>query len=197
MTAQSCGLPVVVGEAAQLCAAPAGGFHPKLKTANAKRFRTGFTLIELTVVIIIVSVLFVAAAERFLYWEERAEKASMESVLAGVKMGLQIRMAEMIMVNRQSGIVQLETENPMRWLQEQPSNYAGEYVAPPKPGYWYYANKEYQLVYVPHSSSYLDTGPGDRELRFRVAIRYETHTFTGGRSPVSVTLVTMRKFAWF
>jgi prepilin-type N-terminal cleavage/methylation domain-containing protein len=160
--------------------------------------RHGFTLIELMMVITIISLLFLAAAERFLYWEERAEKASMESVLAGVKMGLQIRMAEMIMANQQGKAIELETENPMRWLQEPPVNYAGEYVARAKPGYWYYADKEHELVYVPNSNSYLETGqPGGKELWFRVAVRYETSAVTGGRTPVGVTIVTVREFKWF
>lgn len=199
MIAQSCVLRAAGRGSEQRGAVSAqtGVFNPKLKNRNVKPLRTGFTLIELAVVITIVSTLFLAAAERFLYWEERAEKASMESVLAGVKMGLQIRMAEMIMANRQSGLAQLETENPMRWLQEQPSNYAGEYGASPQPGYWYYAGKEHQLVYAPHSSFYLAAASEDRELRFRVAIRYETNAFSGGRSPVGVTLVTLRAFTWF
>ncbi len=172
-------------------------FDWKLHIRGANKQRAGFTLIELTVVIIIVSLLFVAAAERFTYWEERAEKAAMESVLAGVKMGLQIRMAEMIMSNRQPGLGQLETENPMRWLQEPPPNYAGEYTATPKPGNWYYSVKEHELVYVPSSISHLEPKAGSRELRFRVAIRYENNSFSGGKSPSGVTLVTVRRFTWF
>jgi competence protein ComGC len=154
-------------------------------------------LVELTVVMVIVSLLFVAAAGRFLYWEERAEKAAMDSVLAGVKMGLQIRMAELIMANRQAGLAQLETENPMQWLQEQPSNYAGEYVTAAKPGTWYYAGEKRELVYVPHSSSNLEMDPQGKELRFRVALRFESDPSTGHKSPSGVFLVTTRKFTWF
>ena len=62
-----------------------------IRTANF--FAAGFTLLELVVVICVAGVIAVIAANRFLYLEERAEKAALEGVLAGVKMGLQIRMA--------------------------------------------------------------------------------------------------------
>lgn len=160
--------------------------------------RAGFTLIELIVVIGLVSILGVVAAGRLLYYQELAEKAAMESVLAGTKMGLQIRMAEMIITNRQSQVIELERENPMRWLQDPPANYAGEYAPPVKPGNWYYAAGERELVYVPNSSSYLDTGQaGGKELRYRVAIRYQSDTETGSKSAVGVTLVPVREFKWF
>ena len=162
------------------------------------RRREGFTLIELILVICLVSVLAVAAAERFLYYQERAEKAAMESVLAGVKMGLQIRMAEMFMTNQQVKASELESENPMRWLQEPPVTYAGEYATPVKSGYWYYAARDHELAYVPTSSSFLDTGqPGSKELRFRVVIRYESNAITGGRTPAGVGVVPVREFKWF
>ena len=169
-------------------------------TQNSKLVPAGFTLIELILVISIVSVLAVAAAERFLYYQERAEKAALESVLAGVKMGLQIRMAEMMMTNRAPQVVELETENPMRWLQEPPGNYAGEYAAPVKSGNWYYALQEHELVYVPTSASYLQWEQADvRELRFQVRVRYsETDTPSGkAKAPTSVAILPARPYRWF
>jgi prepilin-type N-terminal cleavage/methylation domain-containing protein len=157
----------------------------------------GFSLIELTVVILIMSLLFVAAAERFLFWEERAEKAAMESVLAGAKMGLQIRMAEMIITNSQSGLTELQKENPMRWLQEHPTNYVGEYPAQTQPGNWYYESKRHELVYVPHSTSHLTTSTGRRELRFKVAVRYDSDRGSDNKSVIGVAVTPTDTFAWF
>ena len=99
------------------------------KRCRARRFPAGiagFSQLELVVVICVAGVIAIVAAERFLYLEERAEKAALEGVLAGLKMGLQIRMAEMLMTNQQAGIGALEKENPVRWLQQPPGNYAGE-----------------------------------------------------------------------
>ncbi len=168
------------------------------QTATRNVFSAGFTLLELVVVICVVGVIMVIAAGRFLYWEERAEKAAVEAVLAGVKMGLQIRMAEMIMTHQQARVGVLETDNPLRWLEQPPANYAGEYAAPARPGYWYYAAHERELVYLPNNSAYLDTGQsGGKELWFRVVVRYEISAATGGRVPAGIGVVPARGFSWF
>ena len=167
-------------------------------TRNSRCFAAGFTLFELIVVICVAGVIAVIATDRFLYLEERAEKAAMERVLAGIKMGLQIRMAEMLMTNQQPRVAVLETENPLHWLQEPPANYAGEYAAPAKPGYWYYAAPEHALAYLPNNSAYLDTGQsGSKELWFRIAIRYETSAVTGGRIPAGIGLAPVQGYKWF
>jgi Tfp pilus assembly protein PilE len=167
-------------------------------TRNSKRFAVGFTLSELVVVICVVGVIIVIAAGCFLYWDERAEKAALEAVLSGIKMGLQIRMAEMIMTNQQAQVATLESDNPLRWLEQPPGNYAGEYAAPAKRGYWYYAEPERELIYLPNNSAYLDTGQsGAKELWFRIVVRYETSAVTGGRVPAGIGVVPARGYNWF
>lgn len=163
-----------------------------------KPSRAGFTLIELILVIIIISVLGATAFDRFLYYQERAEKAAVEATLAAFKMGLQFQLAELIVTNRQMAAAQLERENPVRWLQEPPANYLGEYTKPPQPGSWYYATSARELVYVPNNSAYLDTRQSaDRELRFRVAIRYASDAGTGRKTPSGAAILQTRDFKWF
>jgi prepilin-type N-terminal cleavage/methylation domain-containing protein len=158
----------------------------------------GFTLFELVVVISVAGLIAVIAAGRFLYWEERAEKAAMDLMLAEIKLGLQVRLAEMLMTNQQSQAAVLETQNPLRWLENPPANYAGDYAPPVRPGYWYYAAKEHALVYLPNNSAYLDLEqPGGKELWFRIVVRYETNSVTGGRIPAGIGLVPAREFKWF
>ena len=172
----------------------------KLGTRNPKLKKTGFTLIELILVICIVSVLAVAAAERFLYYQERAEKAAMDATLAAFKMGLQIRLAELIITNRQMAAGDLERDNPLRWLDEPPANYDGEYRASPKPGNWYFAADARQLVYVPNSSSNLQLGQADlRELRFRVRLRYDDIDTGSGKVKTlsGIGIVPVQPYRWF
>lgn len=171
----------------------------RLMSQGARRRLHGFTLIELIVAIIVISTLVTVAIDRLLYYKERHEKAAMEYTLAAVKTGLQLRMAELIVTNRQGSLNELERNNPMRWLEEAaPSNYLGDYRATPATGNWYFDPGPRQLVYVPSSSSYLDTGQsGTKELRFRVAIRYETNAVTGGKAPVAVAVAPVREFRWF
>ena len=121
----------------------------------------------------------------------------MESTLAAFKMGLQFQLAELIVTNRQMAAAQRERENPMRWLQEIPGNYLGEYATPTRPGNWYYATAEHELVYVPNNSPHLDARQNsNNELRFRVAIRYNPDA-AGRQTPSGAAIVPAREFKWF
>jgi type II secretory pathway pseudopilin PulG len=160
----------------------------------------GFTLLELMLLICIIGVLTVTVTERFLYYRERAEKTMMDATLAAIKMGLQIRLAELIIANRQGNASELERENPMRWLDQKPANYAGAYSTSAKGGGWYFAADVRQLVYVPNSSSYLQTArPAARELRFKVGLRYDQIEGGGGKSraPSGVAILPVDSYHWF
>lgn len=180
----------------------AGNLKPRQppETRNLKRNLAGFTLLELIVVICVAGVLAAAAVERLLYYQELAEKAAMESVLAGTKMGLQIRMAELIITGNQGRVVELETENPMRWLDEPPASYGGEYGASAKAGNWYFAPDQRQLVYVPNSSRHLQVGDDEpKELRFQVTLRYAEMDGGAGmmKTLSGVVMEPVRPYRWF
>jgi len=167
-------------------------------SAEGRWRSAGFTLIELIMVIIVISTLAGVAIDKLLYYQERAEKAMVDATLESVKMGLRIRMAELVSSNRASELPQLESENPMRWMEEPPTGYAGEYAAPVKPGSWYYATPKNELVYMPSSTSHLDIGQNkDKELRFRVALRYEIEPSGTSGAIVGLTLVSTRGYRWF
>lgn len=168
--------------------------------APAPARRRGFTLIELIVVIVIISVLATVALHRLTVYQELAEKTAMESTLRIIKTGLQIRLAELIIANRQRDAGQLETSNPMQWLAETPSNYGGIYRQPAEGGNWYYDERQHELVYVVHNGEFLTTEAtdGGKQLRFRIKLlrgyvetgRTKVETVTG------VTLVPVHPYRW-
>jgi prepilin-type N-terminal cleavage/methylation domain-containing protein len=167
---------------------------------DGRRWRSaGFTLIELVMVIIAISMLAAVAVDKLLYYQERAEKAMVDATLESVKMGLRIRMAELISSNHASDLLQLERENPMRWMEEPPAGYAGEYAVPAKPGSWYYSTPQKELVYLPNSTAYLDTGQNkdNKELRFRVVLRYEAEASGTSGAIVGLTLAPTSGYRWF
>lgn len=166
--------------------------------SQRRRLGAGYSMLELVLVVIVVGVLATVAMERFLFYQEQAEKAAMEATLAEVKMGLQMRLAELIVSNRQNLVGALEREDPMQWLDPPPANYAGPYAAPLKNGNWYYAQQNHELVYLPASAANLHIGNGkDKELRFRVVIRAETNVYTKIPTPSGVGLQPSRDFKWF
>ena len=160
----------------------------------------GFTLIELVLVIIVVSVVAVAGIERLIYYQERVEKAAMDATLAAIKMGLQIRLAELIVTNRQNLAAQLERENPLHWLDEPPVNSDGDSRTLDLHGNWYFAADVHQLVYMPKNSGFLDMGPqSDGKLRFQVRLQYDVIEGGGMQSkvPVGIRIVAVRPYRWF
>ena len=170
------------------------------KVYRRRRGLRGFTLVELMVVIVIAGVLATIAFNRLMFYSERAEKSAMDATLAATKLGLQIRLAELIVTNRQMAAAQLERENPMHWLEEPPADYLGDYREPAKPGSWYFAADAAQIVYVPNNTSYLQGLEDDKkELRFRVGLRYDEIELGGVKvkSLTGVGLVPVKPYRWF
>ncbi len=140
-----------------------------------KRRETGFSLLELAVVAVVLSILLGVFLERLTYYQAAAERAHFDSTLRLYKTALQIRLAELIVERREGEARTLEVENPTRWLSEKPTNYAGDYPESPAPGTWYFDARTQELVYVVNSSRglELEIHSGVKQLRFRVKIAYQ------------------------
>ena len=160
----------------------------------------GFSLLELVVAIGVIAVLTAVLVNRLRYYQELAEKAAMESTLRTIKTGLQVRLAELIVTNRQSQAGQLETEDPVGWLDDKPPNYGGRYRTPVEQGVWYYEAGERQLVYIVRTGDRLNfaTSDGTRELRFRPKLLKDPVHVPGGtvESVTGVTLLPIRPYQW-
>ena len=86
----------------------------------------------------------------------------------------------------------------MRWLEELPSNFAGEYSSAALPGHWYYESRVHELVYIPVYSNYLEfVESNTRELRFRVVIPMQFDGATGSQTPSGVAVRPVREYKWF
>lgn len=136
------------------------------------RLQKGFSLLELAVVAVVLSVLLGVFLNRLTFYQEAAERARFEAELRIYKTGLQIRLAELILERREGEARTLEVENPTRWLSEKPTNYGGEYPARPEPGTWYFDRTARELVYVVNSGNGLIVNPVNsmKQLRFRVKV---------------------------
>jgi len=152
----------------------------------------GFTLFELVVCMVVISVLVAVLLVRLAYYQELAEKAAMESTARVIKTGLQIRLAQLIIANRQAEAAVLETADPVQWLETKPANYGGRYADPVQPGTWYFDDQARQLVYVVTTGSRLEIvgQTGRKRVRYRVQLLKDRISLAGG-VVVSVTGVTL------
>jgi general secretion pathway protein G len=160
--------------------------------------RAGYTLVEFAVVVIIVGLCAGALLERLQRTQELAERAAMEATLRLIRTGLQIRLAELILANRQAEAPRLEVENPTLWLSEKPPNYAGEYREPAERGAWYYDAQRRELVYVVNLGRGLDGVGEAKQLRFRAKLLFDPVQAPGGvvRSVTGITLEPVRAYRW-
>jgi general secretion pathway protein G len=138
--------------------------------------------------------------ERLRFYQEMAEKAAMEATLRQIKTGLQIQLAVLIIANRQGEAMQLETEDPTRWMDTRPANYAGLYRERPEPGAWYFDPREVELVYVANIGDRLklDGATHSKEIRFRARLLKDRVPAAGGtiESVTGVTLTSIHPYRW-
>jgi len=160
----------------------------------------GFTLFEFAVAVVIIAILAWVLLTRLAFYQEMAEKAAMESTVRVIKTGLQIRLAELIIGNRQGEAGKLEVGDPMQWLEPRPANYAGAYREPPTLGRWYFDAPARQLVYVVNTGNRLDlaTAGDTKQIRFRAQLLRDRLNVGGAvvESVSGVTLTAVTPYGW-
>jgi prepilin-type N-terminal cleavage/methylation domain-containing protein len=160
----------------------------------------GFSLFELMVALTLICILAAVLLGRLSLYQELVEKAAMDATVRGIKTGLQIHLAELIIVNRQGEASTLETANPFQWMDVKPPNYGGRYPERPVPGKWYFDEPERQLVYVVSTGNRLelDTRAKTGQIRFRA--RLLRSRGLGGPGPeesvIGVTLLPVWRYNW-
>jgi general secretion pathway protein G len=167
---------------------------------NPDHRQTGFTLLELVTAIVIIGVLAAVLLNRLAYYQEMAEKAAMESTVRTIRTGLQIRLAELIIANRQAEAAALEAEDPIRWLDARPANYGGAYGESTERGKWYFDAPGRQLVYIVNNGDrlHLDAVGGVKQIRFRARLQKDPMQFGGVtvESVTGITLTPVSSYRW-
>ena len=176
----------------------------RVRHGSADR-HAGFTLFELIVVVCIVALVAAILFNRLRWYEEAAEKAAMQQTAAAIKSALQMRVASYMISGRDNEIEKLRNENPVRWLQENPADYAGEFYADAyarvRPGSWYFDLSRRELIYVVNLGDNFKPGPDARKwVRYRVRIGYEEVPEQGGppRKVLSMaSFAPVQPYVWF
>ena len=170
------------------------------------RARQGFSLLELLIVIVIVSVLVVAAIDRLLKLRYEAERVMVQSVIAAMRSGLYVEFAAAAAGGQGARIDTAPGSNPMLRLSERPDTYAGEFFgADPRlfePGTWYFDTRERAIVYlVRFPEQFVTPLAGPPRVRLTVEPDYDdlnrNGRFDPGRDPVrGLKLVPLESFYW-
>lgn len=169
--------------------------------------RRGFSLLELVIVIIIISLLTVVAIDRLLRLRFEAERVMVDSMLSGLRSALYIEFAGAAVRGRADAVAAAAAgSNPMKLLAERPDTYAGEYAAADPaavaPGSWYFDTRDRTLVYVVRFPEQFSSPlPGPARARWRVEPDYDdvdgNGRFDPGRdSARGLRLVWVEPYSW-
>ena len=102
----------------------------------------GFSILELTVVFVIIAVLAAIAISKLFPIQVDAERTSVENVIGGLRSAIGIKVASYIAKDDVAGVRRLVGSNPMDLLSEPPRNYLGTVsaagVSGVPTGEWYF-----------------------------------------------------------
>jgi len=167
---------------------------------------SGFTLIELIVVITIVVIMMGLFLNRTLFYQEQAEKTAMEQVAGAIQSALTMQYGQIMTRGKPTDTAVLALDNPVNWLQKKPRNYVGEYydLTPlsVESGKWAFDLKSRELVYVPRNTNYFKPGTdGKKWIRFHVAVNYEASRLPSlQNTPAELTGILfepVEPYSWF
>ena len=163
--------------------------------------QTGFTLLELAIVILLIGIVASIFLNRMQRYQELAEKTVVEATVANMRSGLRYRVAELMMNGRMNEMVSLSRENPMSWLKAPPSNYLGQLSQPQQkripPGSWYFDQAQHDLVYLPEHARYFKPGPdGQKAIHFRVIASTRKQATNDSDRVEGISLAPVASYDW-
>lgn len=184
---------------------PAAERRRSFKVANCPgRRHAGATRMEFLIRLTFVAVIAVVLLDRMLYYQEYAEKTVMEATMVNMRSGMRVRIAELMIAERNREIVDLLRQNPVTWLEKMPPDYVGEIdsaalAKPPRQG-WFYDPGKRELVYIPGLSRYFESDREGRKLiRFRVIAKVlpRADDSSGPRYAEGLEIVSINQYRWF
>jgi prepilin-type N-terminal cleavage/methylation domain-containing protein len=169
------------------------------------RRASGFTLIELMVVIVAIGILAGVALDRLLPLIGRAQRAAFMQVQVQLQTALLLEAAERITRGEAATLPALAASNPMALLLRAPTNYLGSTVSPTEDmpsASWYFDEHDRHLVYRVGRYTRFDAldGPA-RKIELRASFVYRDRDADGVFDPVrdafeGLRLEPVHAFAW-
>lgn len=165
-----------------------------------KRTDSGFSLLELVVSLIILSVLAVWAYKSFEALAEDVERVSFEGTRNNIQAQVTLKVAYWYAEQHRVSQAELITVNPIELIQHRPFNYAGEIkfndLESVASEYWYFVTDKHWLVYkakraeqIKNEFEQVDIIPFQIKAKFQ-----KTNQDTG--LAVEAKLLPVYKFHW-
>jgi len=168
-----------------------------------KRSGAGFTLLELVVVICLVAIFASVALDRFLRYQEIAEKAAMEATVGAMRSAAALQASARILHGGLDSVLLLADENPIEWLATPPPGYRGALyeagTAGIPRGSWFFDLQKKELVYLPQRTKFFTPAPDGRlEVHYKVIVKIskgEPRTAANALSELDVRLTSPLSWA--
>jgi general secretion pathway protein G len=173
--------------------------------SNIASKQRGFTLLELVVVIIIISIIGLVAINRFWQWSVVAERAGMQTVVANLRTALGLETSRRALRQQLPQLPILVGTNPMALLAQTPDSYLGEIEDEQQvnqDGVWYFDSHERLLVYrLRYSDGFSTELTGAPRVRYRIKLIYNDNNRNGRFDSNSddiggLDLVPAEAFTW-
>jgi prepilin-type N-terminal cleavage/methylation domain-containing protein len=162
----------------------------------------GFSLLELVIVIVIISILFTVAISKLIELQVAAERVAMETVVGTLRSAIGIKVAEQYARQDMAGLRALRGSNPMDRLAQLPGNYLGALDGPDPvqlaDGNWYFDTRGRTLVYLVRNQANFTGGAADPpRARFAVELVYSERQLGSATGFVEgVRLEPLEKYRW-
>jgi general secretion pathway protein G len=167
----------------------------------------GSKMYEFVWVVVLVGTLSMVVLDYMLRYIEIAEKGAMENTVMSLRSSLRLRLAEVLVHDDVKEALRLARANPMDWLYEKPSNYAGEY-SDPEPGLiargkWYWDEGRRELVYlVDNGRDFTPDAEGLKRVRYRIHVPFlekaakEKRQVSVNEVVGGISLVVVEPYKW-
>jgi len=157
----------------------------------------GLSKLEFLLVLAVIAVLLLVALEQMKEVQELSEEMVVEATLRNISSGLRYAMAEDIIHGTEGRIAERVGGNPVRWLDQPPAGYLGEFPATPEPlpaGAWVFDSTRRELCYRPKLFKHLVIAGDGQLLRWRI----ESVAASPASARVSaVRVAAVQVYSWF
>lgn len=136
--------------------------------------QSGFTLLEMVIVIAMVGFLAIIVLDRLWKYRVYAEEAAVTATIGNIRSALGLEVSRLAVRGQARKIPSLENTNPILLLAQKPYNYLGEFKnnkTIKETGVWYFDTKNATLNYiVSYPESFNSTVRGIKHTRHQLKV---------------------------